>query len=50
MSLNTNIIFPAAIPLAELGLLVFPCHSIFLGSCTCMKECKRPGKHPMTPG
>jgi hypothetical protein len=49
MSLNTTIIFPEAIPLAERGLLVFPCHSIFQGRCTCGKPCKRPGKHPLPP-
>src|SRR5690349_1181902 len=34
---------------ADLGMAVFPCHSIRQGLCSCGKVCKKPGKHPRTP-
>jgi hypothetical protein len=32
----------------KLGWAVFPCHTIINGACSCGKECKSQGKHPMT--
>lgn len=32
---------------ARRGILVFPCHTIETGRCTCGKSCTSPGKHPI---
>lgn len=37
-----------AIEYANRGWLVFPCHSMRSGKCSCGKDCGSPGKHPRT--
>lgn len=38
----------AALCYASRGLPVFPCHTLDAkGRCTCRRECKHPGKHPI---
>lgn len=50
MTQNPSSMELAALNYSEMGLRVFPCHSIVQGSCSCGRSlCRNPGKHPATP-